>query len=43
MPNKCEICKKHYSVKELIRSLGNVWWKHRFCSAQCYTKYIVGE
>jgi len=38
---KCDMCRINYSVEDLVRSLGDIWWKHKFCCAQCYTKYIV--
>ena len=37
---KCEICGKPYDQKETIRVFGDMNWAHKYCSAQCYTKWV---
>jgi hypothetical protein len=36
----CKQCNKEYDVEELIRTNGDVHWKHSYCSAPCFTKSI---
>lgn len=40
---RCQVCGEEYNVANLVRSQGDVLWKYKYCSAQCYTESFMGR
>jgi predicted RNA-binding Zn-ribbon protein involved in translation (DUF1610 family) len=41
--NVCEICSKEYDRFRLERSVGANHWTGKFCSASCYTEFMMRD
>jgi len=38
---QCKKCGKDYDMVDLKRSVSDTWWINKYCSSQCYTKFMT--